>query len=116
MIKLGTAHMCFDNILLMRDGILNAPPGYEEELVFYASEAAIGCAQSYLISIGEKELNRYIVPELFAEKSDIKVDSKVVMEARDFRLSGKIDKSGDFVERCYDFCWAIYEHILKQLK
>jgi hypothetical protein len=114
MFKLGTIHMCFDNILLIRDGILNAPPGNEEELVFYASEAAVGCAQAYLLFIGEKNFNRYTIPEIFAEKVKLNVDAKVIMEARDYRLSGKIDNAAEFIERCYDFSWKIYETMLKE--
>ncbi|NHJ40026.1 MAG: hypothetical protein FK731_08335 [Asgard group archaeon] len=115
-LKLGASHMCFDNILLMRDGILNAPPGAEDELAFYGSEAAIGCAQALLIFEGEKGFNRYNVPELFAEKIKIKADPKVVIDARDFRLGAKLDNVRDFVERCYDFGWIIYEYMLKNLK
>ena len=116
-LKQGAAQMCLDNIFIMRDGFLNTPSGvqgYEEELAFYGSDAAIGCAQAYLIFIGEKNFNRYNIPELFEEKVDINVDSKIIKDARDFRLGAKIDDIRDFVEKCYDFGWSLLENMLKK--
>jgi len=62
-IKLGATQMCLDNIFIMRDGFLNTPADAQDELAFYGSEAAIGCAQALLVFIGEKNFNRYNVPE-----------------------------------------------------
>lgn len=111
--KLGSVQMCLDNIIIMRDGFLNTPAEREDELAFYASESAIGCAQALLIFMGEDVPNRYNVPELFAEKVKAKLDAKVVIDSRDFRLGAKIDNVKDFAEKCYDFGWAVLEHMLK---
>lgn len=113
-LKQGATKMCLDNVFIMRDGFLNAPVGQVEELAFYGSDAAIACAQAYLIYLGEKGFNRYIVPELFGEKAKINVDAKVIADARDFRLGARIDNIADFVEKCYDFGWAVLEHMLKK--
>ncbi len=115
-IKKGATQICLDNIFIMRDGFLNAPADAQDELAFYGSEAVIGCAQALLLFMGEKNFNRYNVPELFAEKVKISVDPKVVIDARDFRLGAKIDNVTDFAERCYDFSWAIFEYMLKNIK
>ena len=112
-LKQGATQMCLDNIFIMRDGFLNAPPGNEEELAFYGSDSAIGCAQAYLIYLGEEKFNRYNIPELFAEKAKVKADPKVVIDARDYRLGAKIDNITEFVEKCYDFGWALFEEMLK---
>jgi len=115
-LKKGATQMCLDNVFLMRDGFLNTPPGHDEELAFYGSDAAIACAQALLIFLGEKGFNRYNVPELFAEKVKIKADPKVVIDARDYRLGAKIDDPKQFAEKCYDFSWAILEYMLKNIK
>jgi len=115
-LKLGATRMCLDNVFIMRDGFLNTPAGQTDELAFYGSEAAIGCAQALLVFIGEKGFNRYNVPELFAEKAKVKADPKVVIDARDFRLGAKIDNVTDFVEKCYDFGWSILEYMIKNSK
>lgn len=112
-LKKGSTQMCLDNVFIMRDGFVNTPTGNNEELAFYASDAAIGSAQAYLIYIGESKFNRYNIPELFAEKSNLKVDPKVIKDARDYRLGAKIDKIPEFLEKCYDFSWAILEDMLK---
>ncbi|HUU79453.1 MAG TPA: hypothetical protein VMX55_13990 [candidate division Zixibacteria bacterium] len=112
-LKSGATQMCLDNVFIMRDGIVNSPPGNEEELAFYGSDAAIGCAQALLVYLGEEKFNRYNIPELFTEKIKMKIDPKVVIDARDFRLGAKIDNIRDFVEKCYDFGWAIFEYMLK---
>jgi predicted nucleotidyltransferase len=112
-LKLGATQMCLDNVFIMRDGFLNTPAENTDELAFYGSEAAIACAQALLVFIGEKGFNRYNVPELFTEKSQVKADPKVVIDARDFRLGAKIDNVTEFVEKCYDFGWAILEYMLK---
>ncbi|MHA1742817.1 MAG: hypothetical protein ACTSV6_01040 [Candidatus Heimdallarchaeota archaeon] len=115
-LKKGATQMCLDNVFLMRDGFLNTPPGNEDELAFYGSDAAIACAQALLIFMGEKGFNRYNVPELFAEKVKIKADPKVVIDARDYRLGAKLDNPIEFAEKCYDFGWAILEYMLKNIK
>lgn len=110
--KQGATQMCLDYVFIMRDGILNTPIGDEEVLAFYGSDAAVGCAQAYLVYLGEEKFNRYNLPEIFAEKSKAKVDPKVIIDARDYRLGAKIDNIKDFVEKCYDFGWGILEHML----
>ncbi len=115
-LKLGATQMCLDNVFIMRDGFLNTPAANTDELAFYGSEAAIACAQALLVFIGEKGFNRYSVPELFKEKSPVKASPKVVTDARDFRLGAKIENVTDFVEKCYDFGWAILEYMLKKSK
>ena len=111
-LKKGATQMCLDNVFIMRDGFVNTPAGNFEELAFYASDAAIGCAQAYLIYCGEKKFNRYNIPELFVEKCDVKIDAKVIKDARDYRLGAKIDNIPDFLEKCYDFGWALLEEML----
>jgi len=115
-LKLGATQMCLDNVFIMRDGFLNTPAENTDELAFYGSEAAIGCAQAFLVFIGEKGFNKYSVPELFAEKAKVKANPKVIIDARDFRLGAKIENVTEFVEKCYDFGWAILEYMLKNTK
>jgi predicted nucleotidyltransferase len=112
-LKQGATQMCLDNIFLMRDGFLNAPPGMTEEIAFYGSDAAIACAQALIIFMGLGQVNRYNVAEVFGEKVKLKIDPKVVIDARDYRLGAKIDNITEFVEKCYDFGWAILEYMLK---
>ncbi len=112
-LKKGATQMCLDNVFVMRDGFVNTSAGKDEELAFYASDAAIGCAQAYLIHLGEKKFNRYNIPELFAEKSTVKVDSNIIKKARDYRVGAKIDDIHDFLEKCYDFGWTLLESMLK---
>lgn len=111
-LKLGAVKMCLDSFYTMREGFLNAPIGNTDELAFYGSDGAIACAQAFLVYSGEKNFNRYMVPELFAEKAKIKADPKVVIDARDFRLGAKIDNLNEFVEKCYDFGWTVLTHML----
>ena len=112
-LKQGSTQMCLDNVFLMRDGFLNAPPGMNDELAFYGSDAAIACAQALLIFEGHGNVNRYNVAEEFSEKIKLKLDPKVVIDARDYRLGAKIDNITEFVEKCYDFGWAILEYMLQ---
>ncbi len=112
-LKKGATQMCLDNVFVMRDSFINTPAGKDGELTFYASDAVIGCAQAYLVHLGEKKFNRYNIPELFAEKSTVKVDSKIIKDARDYRLGVKIDDVHDFLEKCYDFGWTLLEVMLK---
>jgi len=112
-LKQGATQVCLDNVFLMRDGFLNAPPGSTDEIAFYGSDAAIACAQALMIFMGHGQINRYNVAEVFGEKVKLKLDPKVVIDARDYRLGAKIDNITEFVEKCYDFGWAILEYMLK---
>lgn len=113
-IKMGAKQMALDYVFIMRDGFLNTPPGNEQELAFYGSDAILGCAQALLFFEGEKGFTRYTVPELFAEKIKIGIDPRVLIDARNVRLGAHIEDAAGFTEQSYDSGWAIVEYMLKQ--
>jgi predicted nucleotidyltransferase len=114
--KKGATQMCLDNVFIMRDGFLNTPAEDKDILAFYASDALIGCAQALLIFQGEEGFNRYNIPEIFAEKVKLNLNQKILADARDYKLGAKIDNIDAFLENCYDFGWAVLEHMFENQK
>jgi predicted nucleotidyltransferase len=113
-LKESAVGMALDNIYMMREGILNAKAGSEEEVAFYGAEGAIGCSQALMYYYDERDFSRYNLPELIPEKLDINLDTKIIIDARDYRLGAKLDDPLAFVERCYDLGWDVVNHLLTE--